>query len=86
MHETSLESSEDFYELIGVTSFGLGCSAKLPAVFARIAETVTLEWINGYIENSEASICPKPNTTPEDDPVRKLFLRRRSKRTGKGGR
>lgn len=69
-----VRSDQGYYELVGSNSFGFKCDSRVPAVFARISDPETLEWIYSYLADQEALMCPpregeeKPDPEPEPEP------------------
>lgn len=56
-----------------VVSFGEGCAGNFPGIYGKVTEPETLEWIKGYMADSNSNTCSDPPRTR-----RKLNFRRRS--------
>lgn len=54
------ETEPNRYEVIGTVSFGDGCARAFPGVYGKVATSITLNWIHGYIKKSNAEICSDP--------------------------
>jgi hypothetical protein len=55
-----MEVDQNYYKLFGVVSFGRGCAQNFPGIYARLAESYTLNWINQHMKNSQGDVCSDP--------------------------